>query len=122
MILLLAVMVKPVEPVPSIHIEKQKIKEFMPLKEIEKLSIRLYQILLSDQQGDVCNFEPTCSHFALMAIERYGAFWGILMAADRLERCHPYSFSYVPAYYRAGFVPGRGMKILEKPEDVWRFR
>ena len=120
--LLLSLMIKPIEPLPSIQSQGKRLKEFIPLKEIAKLSIRTYQILLSGQQGDVCNFEPSCSHFALMAIDRYGALWGMLMAADRLERCNPFSFSYAPTYYRIGFIKGRGIKILEKPEDVWGFR
>ena len=122
MVILILAIYNPVEPAPSIKIQKKEDREFHPLKEVEKGFIRLYQVFLSGQQGDVCNFEPSCSHFAFEAIDKYGPFWGILMAGDRLERCHPFAFSYVPTYYRVGFVPGRGMKILEKPEDVWRYK
>ncbi len=37
-----------------------------------------------------CRYTPTCSQYALVAIERYGARKGGLMAIKRLLRCHPF--------------------------------
>ena len=49
--------------------------------------IRFYQVTLSRLDLPVCNFEPSCSHFAQDAIRERGAAIGILMASDRLQRC-----------------------------------
>jgi putative membrane protein insertion efficiency factor len=51
--------------------------------------IRLYQILISPFLNPCCRFFPTCSDYAILAIERHGPFRGLLMAGMRLLRCHP---------------------------------
>jgi putative membrane protein insertion efficiency factor len=51
-------------------------------------SISLYQTIISPQQGEVCAFQPTCSHFAQQALRTHGLFQGGLMMSDRLQRCH----------------------------------
>ena len=51
--------------------------------------IRAYQLLLSPWLAPACRFEPTCSHYAIEAIERYGPVRGLWLAAKRLARCHP---------------------------------
>jgi uncharacterized protein len=57
--------------------------------------IVLYQRLLSTQDGPVCSFSTSCSQYAKQAFEKYGPVGGILMAADRLQRCHGMGgFSY----------------------------
>jgi putative component of membrane protein insertase Oxa1/YidC/SpoIIIJ protein YidD len=58
-------------------------------------SIRLYQVLLSSQSGRVCNFTPSCSRFAQDAIGRFG-LRGVLLASDRLQRCHPFAIDLYP--------------------------
>jgi len=64
-------------------------------------ALDFYKANISPLQGRrVCNFEPTCSQFAKQAIDRYGPGVGILMAADRLERCNPYAQFYVGSYYQ----------------------
>lgn len=50
--------------------------------------LSLYQKILSPQQGQVCAFQPTCSHFAQKALRKYGLLQGALMTSDRLQRCH----------------------------------
>jgi putative membrane protein insertion efficiency factor len=52
--------------------------------------IRLYRFLLSPWLGQHCRFEPSCSSYALTAIERYGAARGSWLAVKRLSRCHPW--------------------------------
>ncbi|MFN0314378.1 MAG: membrane protein insertion efficiency factor YidD [Burkholderiales bacterium] len=52
--------------------------------------IRGYQLLLSPYLGARCRFWPTCSHYAMEAIERHGAAKGSLLAAKRLIKCHPF--------------------------------
>lgn len=52
--------------------------------------IRFYRRALSPLKPPVCRFEPTCSAYALEAVERYGALRGSWLAARRLLRCHPF--------------------------------
>lgn len=49
-----------------------------------------YRLLLSPWLGSQCRFEPTCSAYAIGAIERHGALAGSYLAARRLVRCHPW--------------------------------
>ena len=52
--------------------------------------VRAYRLLLSPWLGAACRFEPTCSRYALEALERHGAAAGSYLAARRLLRCHPW--------------------------------
>ena len=54
--------------------------------------IHFYRRQLSPRKGGpCCRYFPTCSQYALTAIERYGAFKGGRMAAWRILRCNPFS-------------------------------
>ena len=59
--------------------------------------IRAYRYLLSPWWGRSCRFEPTCSAYAIEAIERHGAMKGSLFAGRRLLCCHP--------WHQGGFDP-----------------
>mgnify|MGYP000727114638 FL=1 len=52
--------------------------------------IKAYRYLLSPWLGAHCRFHPTCSCYAITAIERFGALRGSAMALRRLLRCHPW--------------------------------
>lgn len=52
--------------------------------------IRGYRWLLSPWLGQHCRFHPSCSHYALEAIERHGSGRGSWLALRRLSRCHPW--------------------------------
>lgn len=52
--------------------------------------IRFYQLFISPLFPPACRFTPTCSQYALTAIERYGVARGLFMALRRLLRCHPF--------------------------------
>ncbi len=54
-------------------------------------AVRAYQALLSPFLGGACKFHPSCSHYAVEAIERHGARRGARLAAGRLLRCRPFS-------------------------------
>ena len=54
------------------------------------LLVRGYRLLLKPWLGSACRFEPTCSQYALDALERHGAAGGTLLTAARLLRCHPW--------------------------------
>jgi putative membrane protein insertion efficiency factor len=51
---------------------------------------RGYKLLLSPWIGQQCRFYPTCSDYALEAIERHGILAGLFLAIKRVGRCHPY--------------------------------
>lgn len=54
--------------------------------------IRFYQVALSPLKGGrVCRYTPTCSQYAVEAIEKYGAFKGSGLAIWRILRCNPFS-------------------------------
>ncbi len=52
--------------------------------------IRGYKILISPLLPPACRFQPTCSEYAMEAIERFGIFRGGGMAIMRVLRCHPF--------------------------------
>lgn len=52
--------------------------------------VRGYRFFLSPWLGSSCRFEPSCSAYAMQALERHGATWGTLLTAGRLARCHPW--------------------------------
>jgi putative membrane protein insertion efficiency factor len=52
--------------------------------------VRGYRYFLSPWLGSACRFEPTCSRYALEALERHGAVAGSALAGFRLLRCHPW--------------------------------
>ena len=62
------------------------------MKTIMTGMIRFYQKYLSPLKGGAtCKYIPTCSQYALEAIEKYGAIHGGLLAAWRILRCNPFS-------------------------------
>ena len=54
-------------------------------------SIRWYQVHISAHTTPSCKYYPTCSAYAVQAMERFGAFRGGMLAALRLLRCRPWS-------------------------------
>jgi putative membrane protein insertion efficiency factor len=52
--------------------------------------VRAYRYLLSPWIGQNCRFHPSCSVYALEALERHGALRGTALAVARLCRCHPF--------------------------------
>lgn len=52
--------------------------------------VRGYRFALKPWLGNACRFEPSCSAYALQALERHGALAGSALSAGRLLRCHPW--------------------------------
>ena len=61
--------------------------------------IRLYQRAISPMLPKSCRFHPSCSQYTIRAIQKYGAFVGVLMGVWRIMRCNPFS--------KGGFDPVR---------------
>lgn len=52
--------------------------------------IRGYRMFISPLFPPTCRFQPTCSMYAIQAIERFGAIRGTWLATKRILRCHPF--------------------------------
>lgn len=52
--------------------------------------IKAYQFLISPMLGPSCRFTPTCSEYAVQALNRYGAVKGFWLSIKRVGRCHPW--------------------------------
>ena len=76
--------------------------------------IRFYRRAISPYRPPCCRFIPTCSQYALEAIEKYGAVKGGWLAFKRIMRCHP--------FYKGGKiydpVPRPNLKPRRKPKNV----
>ncbi|HEX3870300.1 MAG TPA: membrane protein insertion efficiency factor YidD [Pirellulales bacterium] len=53
-------------------------------------TVRLYQIAISPLLGKRCRFEPSCSRYFIVSVEKYGVCRGALRGVGRLCRCHPW--------------------------------
>ena len=54
--------------------------------------IRFYRFFISPMLPPSCRFTPTCSHYAIDAIQKHGPAKGLALALRRLARCHPISW------------------------------
>jgi putative membrane protein insertion efficiency factor len=52
--------------------------------------VRGYQLLISPLLGDNCRYQPTCSHYMIEAVSRFGIFRGTWLGIRRILRCHPW--------------------------------
>jgi putative membrane protein insertion efficiency factor len=80
------------------------------LRVVVLLPIRFYQWVISPMLPAACRYQPTCSAYAVEAIERHGILAGGWLALRRLLRCHPWGgsgFDPVPSNgYRGGYRNG----------------
>ena len=60
-----------------------------PLANIVALPVRAYRLVLSPWVGHGCRYHPTCSAYALEALERHGAIRGSRLALRRILSCRP---------------------------------
>jgi uncharacterized protein len=52
--------------------------------------IKIYQLIISPILGPKCRYTPSCSHYAVQALKKYGVFKGSWLAIKRIARCHPW--------------------------------
>jgi len=55
--------------------------------------IKIYQILISPLFRSSCRYTPTCSHYTLEALKKYGIFKGGWLGIKRISKCHPWGGS-----------------------------
>jgi putative membrane protein insertion efficiency factor len=60
------------------------------MKKVFLSVIKFYRKYISPGRPSCCRFIPTCSQYALDAINKYGAFKGAIMALYRILRCNPF--------------------------------
>ncbi len=60
------------------------------MKKIFIFIIKAYKYTISPLLGKNCRFYPTCSEYAIQAIEKYGVFTGSIKAFLRILKCHPF--------------------------------
>ena len=94
---------------PIIFIEEKKhlpltLEEVSEVKLVCLGLIKAYQLFISSQQNnlEICTFTPSCSHFGLSSVKKYGVFYGILMTSDRLQRCYSFNRKYYPINPKTG--------------------
>ena len=61
-----------------------------PLAFVFALPVRAYRLVFSPWVGFNCRYQPTCSAYALEALQEHGAIKGAWLAARRIGRCHPW--------------------------------
>jgi uncharacterized protein len=72
--------------------------------------IRLYQLLISPLVGERCKYYPSCSEYAVQAIQRFGILRGLILAGWRLLRCNPWS--------HGGFDPVDDQRLFRPPKPA----
>jgi putative membrane protein insertion efficiency factor len=61
------------------------------MKSVLVVLVRAYQVMISPYFPPSCRYTPTCSQYAIEALEKHGALKGIWLATKRIGRCHPWS-------------------------------
>ncbi len=64
-----------------------------PLAQILSLPVRFYRLVFSPWVGFNCRYQPTCSAYAMEALQKHGGIKGSILAAHRIGRCHPWGGS-----------------------------
>ena len=64
-----------------------------PAAHVLAWAVKGYRLVISPLLGSNCRFQPTCSSYALEALEKHGAIRGGWLAAKRIAKCHPWGGS-----------------------------
>jgi putative membrane protein insertion efficiency factor len=103
---------------------RMKLADIKPVQYALLAIVRGYRFFFSPWVGSACRFEPTCSQYALQALQQHGAGAGSYLAARRLLRCHPWcdgGFDPVPATvlaHRPGLFTSLSNQTRTEPSDA----
>lgn len=64
-----------------------------PFAYVVSLPVRFYRIVFSPWVGHGCRYQPTCSAYAMEALEKHGGIKGSYLTVRRILRCHPWGGS-----------------------------
>jgi putative membrane protein insertion efficiency factor len=78
-----------------------------PFRGLFVLPIRAYQRLVSPLLGEHCKYYPSCSEYAVQAVQRFGILRGLVLAGWRLLRCNPWS--------NGGYDPVEEQRLFKSP-------
>ena len=85
------------------------------------LPVRVYRAVISPCKPRCCRFEPSCSQYALLALQRHGAVRGLWLAVRRLLRCHPFTEpAYDPVPERDPVPPPHGRAAQQQHQQAPR--
>lgn len=78
--------------VPDKNQDKKSLKSHLPLlmSQVLALPVRFYRICISPLIPSRCRYTPTCSEYALEALETHGPIRGLWLSIKRIGRCHPW--------------------------------
>lgn len=99
------------------------------LKKILLAIVKFYQKLISPLFPPSCRYYPSCSHYAVHALEKHGALKGSLMGISRIIRCNPFvkgGVDKVPDHFTLSRNPdnedetylGSGVTLKKKPKTT----
>ena len=83
-----------------------------PAAALLSLPVRAYRLFVSPMLGRTCRFHPSCSAYALQALDRHGALRGTWLALRRVARCHPWGGSGIDE------VPERQARTTTRAPDL----
>jgi putative membrane protein insertion efficiency factor len=73
---------------------KKSYKEFLKIVTFPFIIlIKIYQLMVSPLFPSSCRYTPTCSHYTVEALKKYGLFKGGWLGIKRISRCHPWGGS-----------------------------
>jgi hypothetical protein len=75
-------------------------------RELLVMALRAYQALISPALGPRCRYAPSCSDYAIQAIQEFGILRGLVLAGWRLLRCNPFS--------HGGFDPVSAQRLFRR--------
>jgi putative membrane protein insertion efficiency factor len=78
-----------------------------PFRAVFVFPIRAYQRLVSPLLGEHCKYYPSCSEYAVQAVQRFGILRGLVLAGWRLLRCNPWS--------NGGYDPVEEQRLFKSP-------
>lgn len=72
-------------------------RETNPVKIVASLALRFYRNFITTQDNQECQFNPSCSKYAVLVYRRDNPLKATLETGDRLLRCNPFAYKYYPA-------------------------